>query len=178
MLLRVGRLLVPLTKIASHNHPDNDDCGNKRLPSLALKSKPRRPARQRTDRRFDPPLRASNERPPSTSPRTCSAGPLEKSNFPRHLNAIWVVQSPIAKIFRFSINPNQWLPYAIPFPERGARDRHERWKRDAMDVEVCETNAPTRTTKLCGPGAPTLALSSWSGGRRWQKSPVTEEQLC
>ena len=43
-------------------------------------------------------------------------GALEKSNFQRHFNVIWVVQSPIIKIFRFSINPNQWFLEAIPFP--------------------------------------------------------------
>ncbi len=31
--------------------------------------------------------------------------------------------------------PNQWLPWPVSFPRRGAaRDRHGRWVRDAMDA--------------------------------------------
>src|SRR5215469_15197799 len=45
--------------------------------------------------------------------------------------------------------------------QRGAlRDRHERWERDAMDAARHQTNDVMRTAKSCGPGAPTLALSS------------------
>src|SRR6202007_1819694 len=55
---------------------------------------------------------------------------------------------------------NQWHIGAIPPPCRGAyRDRHGRWKRDAMDAERHETNAAPRTAKPCGPGAPGLALN-------------------
>src|SRR5690348_5255056 len=44
--------------------------------------------------------------------------------------------------------------------KRGARDRHGRWERDAMDAACCQTNDMTRTVKSCGPDAPGLA-SSW-----------------
>jgi hypothetical protein len=105
---------------------------------------------------------------------------LEKTSFLKYFNVIWVVQSPSSKYS--ASQPTQISGYFTPSrsPKRDARDRHERRERDAMDAEVCETNAPTRTTKSRGPGAPTLALSSWSAqralwGRRWQKSPVTEE---
>src|SRR5690348_10410807 len=55
---------------------------------------------------------------------------------------------------------------AVPFPIRGAlRDRHERWKRDAMDALARETSAPMRSAKPCGPGAPTLASTSGSKAR-------------
>jgi hypothetical protein len=48
------------------------------------------------------------------------------------------------KIFRFSLSPNQWLCVPCPAFTRGAlRDRHERWKRDAMDASVRKTNAPS-----------------------------------
>ena len=46
-------------------------------------------------------------------------GMLEKSNFSRYFNVIWVVQSPIVKIFGFSASPNQWLFHAISFPQEG-----------------------------------------------------------
>jgi len=49
---------------------------------------------------------------------------------------------------------------ARPAATRGAlRDRHGRWKRDAMDAACCRTNNMARTAKSCGPGAPRLALS-------------------
>jgi hypothetical protein len=46
-----------------------------------------------------------------------------------------------------------------------------------MDAAVRKTNAPRRTAKSCGPGAPTLvsSLRVTIRGRRWQKSPVTGE---
>ena len=61
---------------------------------------------------------------------------------------------------------------------RGAlRDRHGRWKRDAMDAQRHETSDAMRTAKSCGPDAPRLALrfremtrgngdnKAWSPGR-------------
>jgi len=53
---------------------------------------------------------------------------------------------------------------------RGAlRDRHGRWKRDAMDAACRETNDMTRTTKSCGPGAP-MQVPRFA---RWRKATVT-----
>jgi hypothetical protein len=49
---------------------------------------------------------------------------------------------------------------AVPFPIRGAlRDRHERWKREAMDAICRKTCDTTRTAKACGLGPPGLVLS-------------------
>jgi hypothetical protein len=48
---------------------------------------------------------------------------------------IWVVQSPLAKIFLFPSDPNHLHIPRHPGPHKGAfRDRHERWAGDAMDA--------------------------------------------
>jgi hypothetical protein len=45
-------------------------------------------------------------------------------------------------------------------PKRGASRSSRVLARDAMDVAAREANAPKRTAKSCGPGAPGLALSA------------------
>jgi hypothetical protein len=57
---------------------------------------------------------------------------LVKTNFLKYFNVIWVVQSPSAKIFRFSNTPNQWLFHAIPLPQEG-RSRSSRASRAGRD---------------------------------------------
>jgi hypothetical protein len=49
----------------------------------------------------------------------------------------------------------------VPLPLRGAfRDRHERWKRDAVDARMPNDERHfSRTAKSRGPGAATLAPS-------------------
>jgi hypothetical protein len=73
------------------------------------------------------------------------------------------------KIFHFAFAPNQWLHRAIPPRAEGRfaivtdveagsggreRSQHSFWE--------CGRTIASRTAKPCGPGAPTLALSSWS----------------
>ena len=91
---------------------------------------------------------------------------------------------PLAKIFRFSFDPNHFYISRHPRPHRGAfRDRHERRAGDAMDAKARSAKilrgrtALTRTAKSCGPDAPTMASSWWRQlhWRGWQKSPVTRE---
>jgi hypothetical protein len=43
----------------------------------------------------------------------------EKCNLLSRFNLIWVVQSPLAKIFRFPFTPNQWLFRAVSTREEG-----------------------------------------------------------
>ena len=78
-------------------------------------------------------------------------------------------------VVQFSLASSGKSPrsFARLAPTRGAlRDRHERWKRDAMDAACRQTNNMTRTAKSCGPGAPRLALScsgddpSGDGGKK------------
>ena len=46
-------------------------------------------------------------------------------------------QGHFRKIFFFRFSEIYGCLHAVPFPKRGAlRDRHERWKRDAMDAKV------------------------------------------
>jgi hypothetical protein len=71
------------------------------------------------------------------------------------------VQSPLAKIFLFSSDPNHLYISSHPGPHKGAfRDRHERkvgmrWTRAAPKTRALIL----RTAKSCGPDAPTLASS-------------------
>src|ERR1700743_2331080 len=67
-----------------------------------------------------------------------------------------------AKISRFPFDPNHRLISRHPVPDRGTfRDRHGRRVWDAVDAAMRKTKrAGSRTAKPCGPGAPTLALSS------------------
>src|SRR3984885_14023880 len=95
------------------------------------------------------------------------------------INLMLPVQSPLAKIFPFSFDPNHFYVVSIPAHTQGAfRDRHERRAGDAMDASgAADESADLRTAKSCGPDAPTLA-SSWRNSfceRRWQESPVTGE---
>jgi hypothetical protein len=44
---------------------------------------------------------------------------------------------PPAKIFLFAFHPNHVISIAVSFlPKRGARDRHGRWERDAVDANA------------------------------------------
>jgi hypothetical protein len=42
-----------------------------------------------------------------------------KSNLLKRFNLIWVVQSPLAKIFRFPCTPNQWFFRAVSTRQEG-----------------------------------------------------------
>jgi hypothetical protein len=67
---------------------------------------------------------------------------------------------PSAKIFRFSINQNQWLHRVVSRSQEGRTRRHERGERDAVDAATSARRAMLlRTAKSCGSGAPTLALN-------------------
>jgi hypothetical protein len=65
-----------------------------------------------------------------------------QGNFLSHINLMLAVQSPLAKIFRFSLDPNHPHISRRLIPQRGAyRDRHGRWdemrwtrQRRARDV--------------------------------------------
>jgi hypothetical protein len=85
-----------------------------------------------------------NRCPTGKSPRTCAA-----------------LSSPCSK--NISLNPSgkSALPACPSHPTRGAlrTSRHARW--DAVDAEFAKDERKrSRTAKSCGPGAPTLALSS------------------
>src|SRR5882757_9870320 len=83
-----------------------------------------------------------------------------------------------AKIFPFSLDPNQNYIPRRPVPQRGARAIVTDAGRDAVDIDGAEDDRRLRwTAKSCGPGAPTLESSRWRQlrRRRWQKSPVTGE---
>ena len=62
---------------------------------------------------------------------------------------------PLAKIFRFTSDPNHFYISRHPGPHKGAfRDRHERKARDAMDAScAADESALLRTAKSCGPDA-------------------------
>jgi hypothetical protein len=65
-----------------------------------------------------------------------------KTNFLNRINMIALsgksvktCQAPQLKIFWFSEDPNQFYSPAVPSQTKGAfRDRHERWRRDAVDA--------------------------------------------
>jgi len=93
-------------------------------------------------------------------------------NFPNNLNVIWVVQSPLAKIFRLTRRATRDYQLAPSFPgKRGVGHRHERGRgcggRDSVGAQgdrragpfgfVSEAGAQderrySRTAKPCGPG--------------------------
>ena len=68
-----------------------------------------------------------------------------------------------------------------PASTRGAyRDRHGRWKRDAVDERMFQracapTKASSRTAKPCGPDSPTLGSSSHETFRRERRGPTSPE---
>jgi hypothetical protein len=102
-----------------------------------------------------------------------------KTEIVERFQADFICPVPLAKIFRFSVSPNQSLISPIPHPKRGAlRDRHERWARDAMDAFPLEDERrEKRTVKSCGPGIST-PMPSWaerSARWRWQESPIAGE---
>jgi len=65
------------------------------------------------------------------------------ANFLNQINAIPPVQSPSAKIFRFSLAPNQIHNYRIPSHRGAFRDRHGRWCGMRWTRERRETSAAT-----------------------------------
>ena len=86
----------------------------------------------------------------------------EKSKFAWRFKGESAVQSPKPKIFYFCFSEIHVFLHLIPPRPRGAyRDRHERGVRDAVDADgSMKTSEPMRTAKSCGPGLPTLRLSS------------------
>ena len=93
---------------------------------------------------------------PSDMPSTISLRAIYGSN----LNVIWVVQSPLSKIFRFPRRANHFYQLAPSHPRTGA-DRESsrtrggmRWTRQrwACDELVRRRTAQMRTAKSCGPG--------------------------
>ena len=84
-----------------------------------------------------------------------------EEKFSRGINVIWVVQSPLAKIFLFSFDPNHFYILRRPVPHKGRLEIVTDAGQDAVDAGSALTNALSlRTAKSCGPDAPTLA-SSW-----------------
>src|SRR6185312_873861 len=89
-----------------------------------------------------------------------------------------------AKNITLSFFRNMWLSLAYPASARGAyRDRHGRWKRDAVDAWVvsalvARTKQSWRTAKACGPGPPMLGSSFAGDGPQsdgGNQSPVSGE---
>src|SRR5882672_6690542 len=78
-----------------------------------------------------------------------------------HQEPVRPCPAPARKIFRLTRRANQRYQLAPSHPTRGAlrTSRHARW--DAVDAELAKDERKrSRTAKSCGPGAPTLALSS------------------
>jgi hypothetical protein len=68
--------------------------------------------------------------------------------------------SPATKKYFASVFRKDVLSSRCPVSARGAlRDRHERWKRDAMDAPARETSEADADVKACGPDLPTLRSS-------------------
>ena len=104
------------------------------------------------------------------------------------------VRIPVHEKISLSENQNLCISSCRPASTRGAlRDRHECWKRDAMDAIVSpDERKRARTAKSCGPGAPRLASSrqvmtagdggnnAWSPGRARRKllKPSRRECRC
>jgi hypothetical protein len=83
----------------------------------------------------------------------------EKTNFTGQFNPFCSFK-PLRENISLFQNRESAVSSARPVSTRGAlRDRHGRWKRDAMDAAVCETSTPTRTAKSRGPDLPTLGSS-------------------
>jgi len=58
-----------------------------------------------------------------------------EAEFVSRFNVIWVVQSSAQKYFACAVGQITFTHCRVLFPQRGAsRDRHERWKQDAMDA--------------------------------------------
>jgi hypothetical protein len=87
---------------------------------------------------------------------------LQKSNFFKPFNLIWVVQPPREKFFAFAVGQIISTSSPRPASSRGAfRDRHGRWVRDAMDALAAQDERSLkRTAKSCGPDIPML-ISNW-----------------
>jgi hypothetical protein len=90
------------------------------------------------------------------------------------------VQSPLAKIFLFSSDPNHFYILRHPGPHKGAfRDRHERkvgmrWTRAAPKTRALPCGRRSRVVLTPRRWRQVLEKqASW--GRRWQTSPVAGE---
>jgi hypothetical protein len=58
-----------------------------------------------------------------------------EAEFASRFNVIWVAQSSAQKNFACAVGQITFTHCRVLFPQRGAlRDRHERWKQDAMDA--------------------------------------------
>ena len=108
----------------------------------------------------------------------CRSG-VEKEKLPFSFNVIPPVQSPLAKIFRFSFDPNHFYIASIPAQCKGAfRDRHERkvgmrWTRMARLTSVLTCGRRSRV--VLTPRRWRQVSRSDPRKRRWQESPVTWE---
>src|SRR2546430_17206459 len=80
--------------------------------------------------------------PSANSARKSTQNPLRaKSNFVSNLKLIWVVQSPHAKIFRFSFLKIRIISNAVSCPPEGRiAIVTTRWARDAMDAAFSTAN--------------------------------------
>src|SRR6202012_2732304 len=84
----------------------------------------------------------------------------QKSDFMNQFKLIWAVQPRYGK-YSYSVFQKLVIYFAHPASTRGAyRDRHGRWKRDAMDAAArARRTRAERTAKPCGPGPPMLGSS-------------------
>jgi hypothetical protein len=58
-----------------------------------------------------------------------------EAEFVSRFKVIWVVQSAAQKYFACAVGQITFTHCRVLLPQRGAlRDRHERWKQDAMDA--------------------------------------------
>ena len=83
--------------------------------------------------------------------------------------------SPLRKNIHLPFFVNTCISLAIPLHSRGAfRDRHERWRRDAVDVSAQQTSAfdaDGQAVWSCPPDAG-VKLCMTNARRRWLTSPV------
>jgi hypothetical protein len=104
-----------------------------------------------------------------------SQGAARKNQFRKPVQSVLAVQGPSRKYFSFSEVRIRRIFRLSCFHKRGARDRHERWKQDAMDAGGRARRArPVRTAKACGP-IPRCwdqACERRACRRRWQESPA------
>ena len=89
-----------------------------------------------------------------------------KDQFRKPLQCAAPVQAPSRKYFAFPEARIRCMSPPVPLPLGGAaRDRHGRWRRDAMDAKVfsaacrADESISCGRAKSCGPDAPTLASS-------------------
>jgi hypothetical protein len=73
--------------------------------------------------------------------------------------------APLAKIFSFTPDPNQFTESHRPVPQRGVAQRHQRGAGCGGRGSARRRTALTRTEKSCGPDASTPASSLRSGAQ-------------